>query len=182
MTDHTVRGLGEGDLLHLARNLRGADMVELVATYGPGVSPVEALSLSVDNSEKLRVIADAEDKPMFIYGLARWTDRSRLIWACGTPKIAHPQYTFRFLRGCRRQLGDWFAEDPTAEYFINRAHHRNRLHLKWLQWCHAEILPALPYGPMNEDFNQFIIRRTSYLRLRIGHWPCNGWPTGCRGG
>jgi hypothetical protein len=163
MTEYVLRGVEEGDLLYLSQNLRGADMTELVSTYGPRVNPVEALEMSVSNSDQVVVTVGASGNPMFIHGIATWTNRSRLIWACGTPEIASREYATRFIRKSRAQIAQWFAENPEVQYLTNRAHASNRLHLKWLQWCQAEILPALPYGPLGQDFNQFIIRRDSYV-------------------
>lgn len=160
---HQIRGVEEGDVPFLSRNLRGSDMIEFVATYGNRLTPSEALQNSIDHSETVRIVADAEDNPMFIYGLAGWTDRSKLIWAMGTPKIASPTIRTAFLRGSRRLLGEWFRDNPGTDYFFNRAHARNRVHLDWLRWCHAELLPAMPYGPLLEEFTPFIIRRTSYV-------------------
>jgi hypothetical protein len=163
MEDHKVRGLEEGDLQYLSQNLRGADMIELRATYGLSKTPHEALKVSAEHSRKLVVTEGASGNPMFIYGLADWTERSKLIWACGTPEIAASQYTMRVLKRSRRQIGEWFEEEPSTQFLINRAHSGNLLHLKWLRWCHAEILPSAPYGPLGQDFHQFIIRRSSYV-------------------
>lgn len=161
--DYHIRTVGEGDLPYLAQNLRGADMRELVGTYGPSMDPVEALRLSVSRSRNPQIIIGASGNPMFLFGIADWTDRSKLIWAVGTPEIASRAYHIPFLKASREVLAGWFEANPETHYFINMAHAGNTVHLKWLRWCHAELLPAMPYGPLLEEFNPFIIRRTSYV-------------------
>lgn len=161
--DYEIREVREEDLVFLSRNLRGADMLELVSTYGTSKSPLEALQLSASNSEKLSVITGTSGNPMFLFGYASYTGRSKLIWALGTPEIALRAYHVPFLKASRHVLSNWFQDNPQVEYFINLALAKNRVHLKWLQWCHAELLPALPYGPVSEEFHPFIIRRTSYV-------------------
>ncbi|WP_319413857.1 hypothetical protein [uncultured Cohaesibacter sp.] len=160
---YEIRGVVEEDLHYLAGHLRGADMVELTATYGSSKTPVEALSSSTEHSEKVSVITGSSGDPMFLFGYSAFSPRCKLIWAVGTPEIAQRAYFVPFLKASRSVLQGWFEDNPHVEYFLNLAHADNHVHLKWLQWCHAELLPAMPYGPLAEEFHPFLIRRAEYV-------------------
>lgn len=159
---YLIREVADKDLEFLASNLRGADAVELAATYG---TPdfLGGLRRSVRASSVVKAIEGASGNAMFLFGYADWTPRSKLIWACGSPEITHPAYRTPFLRASREVIRDWFAGNPDTEYLINMAHSKNTVHLRWLEWCRAELLPEMPLGPLQQGFRPFIIRRAGYV-------------------
>jgi hypothetical protein len=83
-----------------------------------------------------------------------------MIWACGTPEIL--KHKRAFVSNSRRTIERWFRERPGVDFFMNFSHASNSAHHRWLEWCGAEMLPALPMGPLGELFMPFTIRRTKY--------------------
>ena len=161
---YEIRDVREADLVFLSTHLRGSDMVELVSAYGNTETPLGALQNSVRNSEYAKVITGASGDPMFLMGYCKtYSSRMKLIWAVATPEIASKEHTITFLRHSRYEIEKWFLSNPEVEYFFNLTHSQNTLHHSWLRWCKAELLPALPYGPIGQEFCPFLIRRKSYV-------------------
>lgn len=157
---YEIRGVREGDLPYLAENLRASDARELIATYG---TPrfLYGLQRSTDLSAETLVGVPTGDHPVLLFGIMDFSPRAALIWACGTPGLSrHPT---AFLRGSKATIRRWFEERPSVEYLMNFTHAQNLQHHRWLEWCGADLLPALPMGPLGEDFRPFTIRRTKYV-------------------
>ena len=161
MLKYAIRDLRDGDLDYLSRNLRGADVIEYYGTYGD-VRALHGLQSSTATSQEVRITVGASGKPMFLCGYARFSARVGLIWAVGTAELDQRPYHRPFLRLSKETIGRWFKQTD-YEYFCNFVHTRNTVHIKWLQWLHAELLPAMPYGPVRHEFHPFIIRRNSYV-------------------
>lgn len=157
---YEIREVRESDLRYLTENLRSADVRELIATNGsPDIHGV--LTRSYKNSDECLVGCPGPgENPVVMWGIAQWTARSALIWACATNKLVENRMAF--LRNCRPVIKRWFEERPSLEYLMNFTHAQNTDHHKWLLWCGAELLPALPSGPRGELFHPFTIRRQKY--------------------
>ncbi len=95
-----------------------------------------------------------------LWGVRQITEKSAVIWACGTPAIF--KFPKALVENSRTTLKRWFVERPSVEYLMNFTHASNIAHHRWLKWCGAELLPALPMGPLGEQFHPFTIRRTKY--------------------
>lgn len=158
---YELRGVREGDLPYLARNLRAADVRELLATYGH-TRFLGGLQRSVNASDEAGVIDCGHGgNPGLLIGIRQKTPNSAIIWACGTAEVR--QHRKAFLTFGPSILKRWFEERPATEYFMNFTHASNTEHHKWLQWCGAELLPPLPMGPLGDLFRPFTIRRSKYV-------------------
>jgi hypothetical protein len=159
MTNYNIREVREGDLLHLASNLRGADIREFVAAYGhPRV--LEGLEASVSNSKEARV-ADDTVNPVAIWGYNLLSAETAAIWCVASHEI----YKLRraFVRESRAILKRWFQENPQLRVMVNFAHADNHTHLYWLKSVGAEVLPATPMGALMQPFRPFIIPRENHV-------------------
>jgi hypothetical protein len=157
--NYEIRGVREGDLPYLAENLRAADVRELMATYGH-TRFLSGLERSVHLSEEALVGAPFGSRPALLWGIRQFTPRAALIWACGTPEIL--KHKRAVVENSRKIIARWFVERPGVDFFMNFSHASNAAHHRWLEWCGAEMLPALPMGPLGELFMPFTIRRTKY--------------------
>jgi hypothetical protein len=158
--NYEIRGVREGDLPYLAENLRAADVRELYATYGH-TRFLSGLERTTQMSEEVLVGAPTDTgKPAIVWGIRKWTPRSAFIWAVGTPAIL--KYQKPLAKTTKATMKRWFEERPDVSFFMNFTHAKNTAHHRWLEWCGAELLPALPMGPLGEDFLPFTIRRTKY--------------------
>lgn len=156
---YEIRGVRESDLPYLAENLRAADVRELMATYGH-TRFLYGLQRSCHLSEEALVGCPSGEPPALLWGIRQFTPRAAMIWACGTPEIL--KHKRAFVSNSRRTIERWFRERPDVDFFMNFSHASNSAHHRWLEWCGAEMLPALPMGPLGEDFLPFTIRRTKY--------------------
>lgn len=157
--NYEIRGVREGDLPYLAENLRAADVRELLATYGHSRF-LFGLQRSSDLSEETLVGAPSGHPPVMIWGIRQFTSRAALIWAVGTPEYIKHKRAVSVT--ARKTMKRWFEERPGVDFFMNFSHASNTAHHRWLEWCGAEMLPALPMGPLGENFMPFTIRRTKY--------------------
>lgn len=153
---YEIRGVREEDLPYLSQNLRSADVKELYATYGH-FRIRKTLKRAVEISEEALVGVPLGGDPVVLMGIRRITDQTGVVWACGTPEIA--KYRIPFIRNSRPVLQKWFEERPGLRYLMNFTHGSNTLHHRWLKWCGAEMLPAVPWGALGDSFHPFSIRR-----------------------
>ena len=148
------------DIAFLSWNLRAEDMKELYATYGH-FDALRALTSSVDNSEETHVAIGEDGKPFFIFGMKPHGEKSALIWALATPEITN--YKIAFFRQAKVLIRGWFEDYGHVDTMYNFSHSDNVMHHLWLRWCHARILPSLPWGTQKELFTPFVIERKSYV-------------------
>lgn len=156
--NYTLREVRESDLPYLASNLRTADIREFYGSYGH-LDVSVGIRASCLNSDQAIIGADTEDKPIVAFGVRQVSPKCALIWAFGTPAVQ--RYRIAFIRTSRRVIQGWFEDLPEVDYFFNFTHSENTLHHKWLEWCGAQLLPAVPWGTTGENFRPFVIRRTS---------------------
>jgi hypothetical protein len=157
--DYGIRGVRETDIPFLVNNLRSADIKELIATFGDN-DHLGNLRFSVLKSSYSRVGVNDRDEPVVIWGMSPFK-KTGIIWASATPEIE--RYRVPFLKGCRPVIREMFEFQPHTEHLINFTHGNNTLHHRWLKWCHAEVLPEVPFGAKGEPFRPFVIRRGSYI-------------------
>lgn len=154
--NYVIRKAREGDLPHLAFNLRGADAREVIATTGKALF-LGPLADSYNHSEETLVAADADDKPFVIWGRAEYSAKANLIWCLATPAVS--KWRVPFVRVSRQVLRKWFQENPELQSLFNYSHSANTLHHKWLRSVGATIFPPIPMGPLEENFSPFVIKR-----------------------
>lgn len=155
---YEIRGVREGDLPYLSQNLRAADVREIYATHG-NLRLLEALEASTSSSTEVLIGAGDTGKPVVIWGIHEFSRESAFVWACATPDIV--KYRIPFLKNCRVVIHGWFDRFPGVHNLINFSHAENTLHHRWLEWCGAQLLPEVPWGPLGEPFRPFNIRRTA---------------------
>lgn len=158
--NYEMRGVREGDLPYLSENLRAADVREFLATYGH-TRFLSGLERSIAGSTEALVVCGPEGNPEFLFGVRLWTEKSAVIWACGTHRAK--KHRKAFLKLGKPILNRWFDAYPALDYLMNFTHASNAEHHRWLQWCGAKLLPPIPCGPLGEPFIPFTIRRPNHV-------------------
>ncbi|MCF4099786.1 hypothetical protein [Maritalea mediterranea] len=158
MKPFDIRGVKSHDLPVFVDNLRAADIREIVAATG-SVDIKKSLGLTIRHSDHV-FVAYGEKSPLLMFGSAKRSDTSMVIWAVGTPFIT--DYSREFISMSRELLKTWFQLNPEVQYMWNFTYAENTLHHRWLKWCGAELLPPISSGPRGERFIPFVIKRTDY--------------------
>lgn len=158
MKTHTIRGVTDSDLVYMSEHLRLDDVREIFLSRG-NKDILGQLRITVHASEEA-FVGEVAGKPVLLFGYLKISEISSVIWAVGTPEIK--KYNRIFLRECRKSLKDWFVKNPSTECFWNFTYLENTLHHRWLEWCGADLLPALPLGVNGAMFLPFTIKRSAY--------------------
>ena len=148
-----IRELQPGDIEHIAENIRPIDAKEALCMTGH--SPIEAIKLSVDRSDAVRV-AEYNSEPVAIFGIAPQALLSfdGVIWLVGTTNFKLVRKTF--IKLSKETIEFLLTYYPTA---VNYVLAENKETIKWLKWCGAELEAAVPYGKGKELFHRFALRR-----------------------
>lgn len=135
-------------VLHVAENLRSADVAEIKAGFGEDVDVVKSVFNGYQKSEWMR-IGCLNREPTAIFGYVRQTDRVGLPWMLATN---------RFREGAFQSAPLW---KPHLEHMqeqcpilMNYVHSENRQAILWLKYMGFTILPKLPVK--NSYFHPFI--------------------------
>lgn len=155
---YAIRDVRESDLPFLAERLRAADIIELSNATG-SVDTQMSLRKSWVGSSYCRVGCWGGD-PFLIWGMSPRFGSAALVWAVATPEVT--RHNRRFLRQSREAIADLFVAAPEVQYLINFTHADNHVHHRWLSWCGAKLLPAVPFGPLGGRFRPFSIQREFY--------------------
>ena len=147
-----VRSLQDGDIEHLANNLRQADKDEVKASVG--LEPLEALRLSCNNSEWIWIV-EHEGIPFCIFGLSQFTTEIGVPWMLATNDLyKHKIYFARESIG----MADAFLEIfPTLTNMVDERHKES---IEWLSWLGFDFPERIEkYGHEGRPFLQFIRNR-----------------------
>ena len=135
------------DARDLAPFLRHEDAAEIDAATGQ--SPLEALLMGLGASPGARSVHEV-GRPIAMFGLV--PGRSYDVpWLLGSDRIlAHWR---EFARRSREELDRLRQGRPLRNYVDAR----NTVHVRWLRWLGAEILPAAPWGLRQLPFHLFTL-------------------------
>jgi hypothetical protein len=141
------------DAERLAPRLRVADRQEIKAVSGE--DPLAALERSVSQSRPCHAIAiEPEDQPLALFGVVPHAESRNLgfVWLLGSADIdTHSFVLLRMSRECVESLQDHYAILWTL------ADARNRVHLRWLEWCGFTALRLIEqHGVEQRPFYQFV--------------------------
>lgn len=156
---YKIRPVRRSDIPHLVKNLRSADLKELMAGFG-NAKHLSNLRTCVKRSAHTMVGTNARNEPVVIWGMTPYK-RCGIIWAFATVEIE--DHKTSFLKASRPVIREMFEKGAHIERLLNFTHGDNALHHRWLQWCHAEVLPPVPYGAKGEPFRPFVIPRDAYV-------------------
>lgn len=134
----------------IARGMREADRAEVMASSG--LNPEEALTYSLQWST-LSWTALCDDTPFIMWGVTPFlhVPNTGSPWLLGTPLIE--RFPSFFLRNSRPYVSQMLEAYPTH---INYVDVRNRLSVRWLQWCGYKLVDFIPeYGVARTPFYQF---------------------------
>lgn len=134
----------------IARDMRAEDVAEVKAASG--LCPEAALSFAHAVST-LAWTAMCDDQPFIMFGVAPFIDESNhgSPWLLGTPLIE--RYPSFFLRNSRPYVSQMLDAYPTLTNYVDV---RNRLSVRWLQWCGFQLTEFIPeFGAARIPFYEF---------------------------
>lgn len=149
----TIRAATVGDAVLLAPKLRAADIAEIAAASR--LEPEAALlrGIAVGPAE----VAEDQDGPFMIFGVAPsplpWIGHP---WMLATPRLL--TYRRRFLRESIAKVEE--LQQP-YDVLTNLVDERNRLHIRWIDWCGFKFIRRIPVGPFQIPFLQFVRTKQS---------------------
>lgn len=150
-----VRTSNELDIDLMKNRLRRSDIDEVWASHHH--TPEEALRLSFEMST-LCLTVDIKGMPVAMFGIAPQTllsDRAN-VWFLATDGILKVRKSF--VKQCRKFIDVMLKEYPILENYVDA---RNKLSIRWLKWCGAEIEEAKPIGAEKLPFHHFSFRRNN---------------------
>lgn len=150
----SVRYLRDGDIEHVAANMRQADIEEITA--GTGSSPADALIESVMLSTACLAL-DIDGEPAAIFGVAPLTG---MLGSMGSPWLLGTRLLERRPRALIA-LGPYYRDGMLAMYphLVNYVDARNTRSIRWLKWLGFEFDEAKPHGAAGLPFHRFELRR-----------------------
>ncbi len=128
----------------IAPNVREADREEMLAYNG--MTPRQALELSLYNSQGEAWTGMANDVPVCIFGVAK----PNYIWLVGTEDIH--KYDKLFLSKSRKILKELLEKHPILENYVQA---KNTRSVQWLAWLGFNMEQPEPMGVNNELFCHF---------------------------
>jgi len=141
-----------GHLVYLATHLRRADVQELRASQGDGMSMLAILQQSVTISDECWVATTQTGEPVAVFGVAPIPQAAGYAapWMLGTDTLS--QHGRDIV-----QLGKRFARQWNAKYehLLNFVDARNTKSIAWLRHSGYSIRPAQPHGVNGELFHLF---------------------------
>lgn len=157
--DYEIREVREGDLSYLGNNLRDDDKKELFAVSGHD-NYAKMLELSVAASDEVLVGSRIGQPAGVIWGIVEYSDKSAMVWALATDHIL--DFRVPFLKTSLQTIARWFKERPETTHLFNFVHVDNEMHIRWLKWLGADIMPAVEFGAERQMFHPFTIKREKY--------------------
>ena len=143
-----VRDTIEDDIIPLSRNLRDADVAEILAASG--MTPEAALLLGF-SGDICKTMVAPDGTPVGIFGTNPTTvDGLGSIWMVATKDFNKVQR--QFLRECRdgiRELSKGYKA------LFNYTDARNHIHHRWLKWCGFVFINKHNRGVNGEEFIEF---------------------------
>jgi hypothetical protein len=146
----TPRLAVQADIEWMAPRLRLADQQEVMAAgYS---SPLAALQSGFNDSDRLTVGVDEQDRPVVIFGRCPMDPLAAAIWLLATDEIS--KHRVSFLRQSRHFVDEFHKGYPVL---FNLVDERNELHVNWLRWLGLTFLKRHPsIGPENRPFLEFV--------------------------
>jgi len=149
--DIYVRPAENADSSVLTPRLRDSDVLELAATFGPGVSTKEAVDFSIErSSEVYSMVLDGDVEALWGVADCPQDQYSGIPWLVGSDSInGVGKVIARYSKGWVEHL----MRNYTFLYnFVHVPHWQSQ---KWLQLCGFTILEEHSYGFNGEDFYLF---------------------------
>lgn len=147
---HVDADVAEAWLSEISENLRQSDIDEVTAMGG--VSPSEALKVSVALSTHAYVVMDKDGNPVAAFGAAPHPlPGVGIVWMLGTDGVRREAYSIA------KQTRRYF-EELQAAYFLlwNYIDARNTASMRWLKWGGFTLLKEHPnFGPEGRTFFTF---------------------------
>lgn len=140
------------DVYFVVDNMREEDQDECRAN---GYTPLDALSLSYENSIVSYTLHTPDGVPAAIMGVSKSGigPQFGVIWMLGTNDIQH--HKVYALRRCKPFLSDLY-EEMGMECFYNYTYSENKLHHSWLKWLGFTFLRSVALPPDGHDFYEFV--------------------------
>lgn len=133
------------DMRFLAPRLRYEDKQEILSLVG--LPPLQAMLLSYKTSETCYTIFNPKDVPVGAFGVTS----NGAIWMLATNDIVDIQIPF--LKQCRDIVNFYNTKHPLLWNVVDC---RNKLHIKWLDWCGFTFISQRKIGVLNKDFYEFV--------------------------
>ena len=147
------------DLAPIAARMRESDRLEVMASHGH--APYEAVKFAFSSSPVCMTIL-YKNEPVAMFGVVGYPmcPGTATVWLLGTNGI----YKMRksFLRLSRRYIAEMLKEYPTLYNFVDA---RNRVTVRWLEWCGATFNMPIAYGVAGLPFRAFVIQAKEGVSL-----------------
>tara|TARA_Y100001963_G_scaffold148439_1_gene226330 strand:- start:365 stop:814 length:450 start_codon:yes stop_codon:yes gene_type:complete len=132
---------------HIALHMRLEDQEEIMLSHG--ITPVEAINYSYDNSEICHGIEGDDGMPVGLMGICG--DR---IWMLGTEEIAATKnHRLQLCLQGRRWVDSYMKGG--GKPIGNHVFSKNKMSIKWLEHLGFSIEEPAPFGPFGALFCQF---------------------------
>lgn len=140
------------DITFIAQNMRDADIAELKAAHGEGISIDTALYMSFIRSEECSVWLTPEGEPMAVFGFTKLHHRPGVLvpWLLGTNKLK--MHAKAYVAEAKRVID---AKLELAPYLFNFVHASNKASVRFLKLIGFTIHEAEPFGKKGEMFHMF---------------------------
>lgn len=133
------------DVYFLAPRLRYADKQEILSLVG--LPPLQALLMSFKSAQTCFTIFSSKSNPVAMFGVTE----QGAIWLLATDDITTIQIPF--LKECRNVVDFYNKKHPLLWNVVDC---RNKLHIKWLDWCGFTFISKRKLGVLNKDFYEFV--------------------------
>lgn len=150
VSKYSIRGLADGDVWHVASNMRARDVEEVWAASH--FTPTEALRMSIAVSRDTVFVGVADGIPVCIYGVEPPSLLGLVArpWMLGTDGIDfHSREFLRRSRSLTRGLSERF---PVMENYVDA---RNEASIRWLRWVGFSVYHPEPWGRDLRPFRRF---------------------------
>lgn len=145
-----ARPAGLEDAIHVARNLRSADTLELMLLHGADADIQILLAKAFKDSTKCWAIIH-ESQPIGIFGVAPLKGRWGAPWLLATDGL--PLIAREFIKQCPKYVNEMHDECPML---INYVHAENKTAINWLKHLGFTFMPAQIMGTGRAAFLPFI--------------------------
>lgn len=133
------------DMHYLAPRLRYEDKQEILSLVG--LTPLNALLMSYKMSETCFTIFNPKQEPVAVFGVTS----KGAIWLLASNDIITVQIPF--LKECRNVVEFYNQKHPLLWNVVDC---RNKLHIKWLEWCGFTFIAKRKLGVLNKEFYEFV--------------------------
>jgi hypothetical protein len=143
-----VRLAKKEDIKIISDNMREDDINEVWASNH--LTPFEALRRSFESSE-LRFTVDVDGVPQAMFGVVNISSApGGCIWLLSTKDFC--KISKVFLKRCRGHIAAFLTYYVSLENWVSA---ENKISIRWLHFCHADIDDPAPYGAEGKLFRHF---------------------------